>query len=223
MLQSKMAATTCFLIGATLALSFSWGETAPPDCSAVLCHAPSCANPVTPPGECCPSCRTSRCLLKGCVNRRQGEVVWQPDPCTFCQCLDNRPLCAAISCAFPTPEDCLGFPVKTNPWECCPSCAFGFPPNSCNVVPRPFGGRNLTVSDGGGGKTCGKRVALSTCDKAGYRADNGDKFQCVASTGRRLVEFGEDCPLNLASYMDVVKCNAVRNDDVTVGCNTVVP
>ena len=78
----------------------------------------------------------------------------------------------------------------------------------------------MSVSDGG--RTCGRRVALSTCDKSGYRA-NGLKFQCVPTTGRRLVEFGEDCPLNMATYMDVVKCNAVRNDDVIVGCDSVVP
>lgn len=28
----------------------------PVDCSTVLCERPDCANPFTPPGECCPVC-----------------------------------------------------------------------------------------------------------------------------------------------------------------------
>lgn len=78
----------------------------------------------------------------------------------------------------------------------------------------------MTISDGT--KTCRKEVSLSACDKVGYRA-YGDKFECVPSTGRRVLDFSEDCPMNIAAYLDVVKCNAVQNANINVGCDMIVP
>ncbi len=59
----------------------------PVDCSIVLCARPLCANPATPPGQCCPSCEDSNCKFEGCVNfDEEFGPRWQPNPCKICQC-----------------------------------------------------------------------------------------------------------------------------------------
>ena len=73
-----------------------------------------------------------------------------------------------------------------------------------------------------GTRACVKQVILSMCDKSGYRA-RSEKFQCMPAMGQCTVEFSDGCPLDIATYIDVVQCKAVLNDDITVGCDTVVP
>ena len=73
-----------------------------------------------------------------------------------------------------------------------------------------------------GTRACVKQVTLSKCDKSGYRA-GGKKFQCMPVMGQRTVKFSDGCPLYTATYIDVVQCKAMLNDDITVGCDTVVP
>ena len=197
-----------------------------PDCSRVLCARPLCANPQTPRGQCCPSCAASGCPLKGCVNiLGNGEVRWQPNPCTTCQCLNNQPLCAAIACRPLTRSDCFGKPVVTPPWQCCPSCDFGVPRTKCRAVPEPFSQRNITVTadgrSGSGPKSCYRSVRSHSCDKEGFRA-RGKTFRCTARVGKRPVRFGKTCPLYVGVYRDVVRCKPVRDDNIIVGCDFIV-
>lgn len=194
-----------------------------PQCRQVRCRRPLCANPVTPPGECCPSCENSGCKFEGCVNfRSDGRAQWQPDPCSFCFCSNNRTVCAVVACRFLTEDDCFGFPVTTKPDQCCPFCDFGIPEDKCAVVPLPFSQRNITVTDSRSSASCSKEVVEHECDKQGFRA-NGLKFRCVPREGKRLLRFKNTCPLCGGLYTDVVICRARRDDDITVGCDLVVP
>ena len=194
------------------------------DCSLVLCAKPLCANPVTPKGECCPSCENSNCKFEGCVNYLPGGgVQWAPSPCTFCRCdvESNQQFCAIIDCFPLTEKDCFGYPVITRPNECCPSCDFGVPENRCRLVPQIFGRENITVSSDRG-RTCSEEVIKKGCDKFGFRSSSGKRFRCTPKEGKRLLRFDENCPLCRATYTDNVRCRPVRDDSIIVGCDFVV-
>ena len=195
------------------------------DCSRVRCRRPLCANPVTPPGQCCPSCENSGCKFEGCVNfLSDGEPQWQPNPCVFCSCTDNRTICAAIVCRQLRKEDCFGFPVVTKQGECCPSCNFSTPDRRCVTVPRVFSQKNITVTETdrfGATRSCTRQVVERTCDKIGFRA-RGRKFRCAPRRGKRRVRFRNSCPLCSGFFTDVVRCRAVRDDSIVVGCDLVV-
>ncbi len=194
----------------------------PVDCSAVLCARPLCANPVTPPGQCCPNCDDSNCKFEGCVNfNDQNRPRWQPDPCTTCQCdnENNQQFCAAVACRFLTEEDCFGYPVVTKPDQCCPSCDFGTPDTGCHVVPRLFSQTNITVTQSQGSlPSCSTKVRKSTCDKIGFES-RGKKFRCDEASGIRVVRFGKKCPVVWGVRHDVVRCKAVADDTVPIGCD----
>ena len=194
-----------------------------PDCSRVRCRRrPLCADPVIPPGQCCPSCENSSCRFEGCVNfLSNGQPQWQPDPCLFCSCSNNRTICAAIGCRFLKEEDCFGFPVVTKPGECCPSCNFSIPARKCAAVPQVFSQRNITVTEEGRSNSCSRQIVKRTCDKIGFRAF-GRKFRCVPLQGKRGVRFGRTCPLCFGFFRDVVICRAVRDNSIVVGCDLVV-
>ena len=195
------------------------------DCRLVFCPRALCANPVIPPGECCPSCENSGCKFEGCVNfLGDGTIQWQPSPCFICQCdfERNETVCAILDCFFPpTREDCFGYPVVTRPGDCCPSCDFGIPDKRCKVVPqiRSLGSRNITVNDGD--RTCTKQVVKRRCDKEGFRAF-GRRFACKPLMGKRSVRFDKNCPLCSGQFDDVIRCRVARDDNLLVGCDFTV-
>lgn len=191
------------------------------DCSRVRCARPLCADPVTPPGQCCPSCDKSDCKLRGCVNiLGTGEVRWQPDPCTTCFCSNGKTVCLAIACQSLRPADCFGRPVTTRPWQCCPSCDFGIPDNRCRTIPQSQ--RNLTVTAsnqrGPAPTSCSRSVRVHGCDKPGIRI-HSKTFRCSPWVGKRIVRFGRRCPLSVGFYRDVVRCKAIRDPNIVVGCD----
>ena len=223
-LQTRMWITKPALAAITfLVIWHTAAATGRIDCSRVRCRRPLCANPVTPPGECCPSCENSGCKFEGCVNfRSNGEPLWQPSPCFQCSCSDNETICAIIDCFALSKEDCFGRPVITRPWECCPSCDFGTPDDRCSAVPIPksFGGlSNITVSNGF--RSCSREVILHTCTPRAFRS-RGKKFRCEPRESKRPVKFEKGCPLCVGFYQDVVRCKAVRDDDEIVGCDLFV-
>ena len=137
-------------------------------------------------------------------------MAWQPNFCTFYQCF-GLPycVCAKVSCIRP----CLGVPHYNKAMEMLPLVKLQLTPAMrCPGVlgrrwcPGVLGRRNLTMSDGT--TACGKQVTLSTCDKSGHRARN-KKFQCMAVMGQRMVEFRDGCPLDIATYIDVVQCRTM--------------
>lgn len=212
----------CLLSLAALPLIQASGKKV--DCSAVLCPHPLCANPVTPKGQCCPSCENSNCKFKGCVNfLPDGGVQWAENPCFVCRCdiENNFPRCFIIDCFFPSKKDCFGRPVIRRPNECCPTCDFGTPKLGCSLVPRIFGRENITVSSSATTRKCTKQVIKRGCDKIGFQL--GKKtFRCQPVQGKRLVRFDKFCPLCLGAYTDNVRCKAVRDDKLILGCDLVV-
>lgn len=212
----------CVLLLAALPTTqASWGRV---DCSTVRCARPLCANPVTPKGQCCGSCENSNCKFKGCVNFLPGGgVQWAENPCFVCQCdvENNRQFCFIIDCFFPSKEDCFGRPVITRPNECCPTCDFGTPSKRCGLVPQLFGRENITVSSSASGKDCTEQVVRKGCDKTGFRAGS-KRFRCQPVKGKRLIRFDKNCPLCFGHYRDNVRCKAVRDDNLIVGCDLIV-
>ncbi len=196
------------------------------DCSAVQCPGPLCANPVVPKGECCGTCENSNCKFKGCVNFLPdgGGVRWAETPCFVCQCdvERNQQFCFIIDCLFPTKEQCFGRPVITRPNECCPTCDFGIPSRRCGLVPQLFGQKNITVSASDTTRSCTEEVVTRGCDKFGFRVGK-KRFRCQEVKGKRLVRFDKNCPLCVGTYTDSVRCKAVRDDDLIVGCDLIVP
>lgn len=93
----------------------------PYHCHYVRCPRPLCANPETPPGQCCPSCRDSGCRFEGCVQFLPGKPVqWKPSGCITCTCANNETLCAGVGCPTVLAPDgspfdpCPGVPKVTN-------------------------------------------------------------------------------------------------------------
>lgn len=192
------------------------------DCSRVTCSRALCADPVIPPGECCPSCENSSCKFEGCVNfLSDGRVQWQPDPCVTCFCVDNSTICGSIGCRPLREEDCFGFPVVTKPGECCLSCNFSIPARRCAAVPQVFSQRNITVTEERNPNSCSRQIVKRTCDKVDFRAF-GRKFRCAPVQGGRFVRFDRMCPLRFGFFRDVVACRPVRDNNVIVGCDLVV-
>jgi len=225
----SLVRTATLLLTLTVAAVCLWGVADATgrqiDCRRVRCRCPLCANPVTPPGQCCPSCENSSCIFGGCVNfLSNGQPQWQPNPCVLCSCINNQTICASIGCRPLEKEDCFGFPVVTKPGECCPSCNFSIPKRRCAAVPRVFSRKNITVTEEdqfGSTRSCTRQVVERTCDKVGFRA-YGKKFHCAALRRKRRVRFRDNCPLCSGFFTDVVWCRPVRDDTIVVGCDLVV-
>lgn len=184
-----------------------------PDCSAVLCLKPQCADPVTPPGKCCSSCANSKCKFRGCVQYEpNNQVRWLPDPCKICSCFKGKEICGAIGCqGFPGPDPCFGRPltkVGFRPSVCCPRCNFGVREQACKAVPDKR--RSFSISHKGG--RCTGSVIEHKCDKIGYRK-GGKKFRCQAVRRNRYVTLrGSRCnPFSRIAYNDVLFCRAVKD------------
>ena len=66
-------------------------------CQSILCPATNCANPITPPGECCPTCSATQlnsyCEYEGDRRKHPAGTTWHPyippwgfSKCTICTC-----------------------------------------------------------------------------------------------------------------------------------------
>ena len=84
----------------------------------------------------------------------------------------------------------------------------------------PSAKKNITVSSGF--QKCSETVIEHKCDKLGFRKRN-KKFRCQPKEIKKAVDFDDDkCPLCAGLYTDVVKCKAVPDNDINVGCDLVV-
>ena len=208
----------------------------PPDnCALASCPRPLCANPVTPEGECCPSCEYSLCKFKGCVQflGRSGSktVQWKPDGCSTCTCADDQAICYALGCppVYPSSLDlCVNQPTITSPTECCASCDYGVPEDECAVVPDYSLTYWLGMEEYESG--CSVAVTFHRCDKRGYMDDNRQRFQCNPVVRQHSVTLNDNSDsvtgscgaLTELTYNDVVRCVPVRNDNLDVGCDIYV-
>lgn len=84
-----------------------------------------------------------------------------------------------------------------------------------------LGKENITVTSGYSPRSCTKQVVKRGCDKYGFRLGN-KRFRCDAVSGKKVVRFEEHCPLSVGVYQDNVRCRAVRDDTLIVGCDFVV-
>jgi len=199
----------------------------PLDCGAVQCPRPLCANPVTPDGECCPSCENSNCKFQGCVNIINGEASWKPDPCSTCFCRDNEMLCGIKGCRPLTQEACLGFPVIQRPDRCCQSCDFGKPDLGCFAIAGLTASSNITVSEtdklGSVREPCSAEVPRYMCDKIGFRY-RGRNFRCEPVMRFSYVRFEDGCPLEWGLRRATTVCKPVQDDNIGphVGCDFIV-
>ena len=145
------------------------------------CPQPLCANPAIQPGECCPSCRESKCQFKGCVQfETNNKVRWWPEPCSVCSCYGGRDICMMYSCMnienvyqeclVTTPPTKVGY----RPYVCCPRCEYHIPENACELVPSEI--KNFSTPDGN--PECRGTYTDYKCDKVGFRKDR-KKFRCT--------------------------------------------
>lgn len=86
--------------------------------SKVHCPVPMCSNPVTPPGQCCPTCKgCQRGLQPFAEGETKADIM---DPCNQCTCQNNMLTCTRTACpALP----CQSHLIKEVPGKCCPVCA----------------------------------------------------------------------------------------------------
>ena len=178
------------------------------DCTGVRCLPPLCANPITPPGQCCLSCENSRCRFNGCVVFEKYEVHWKPEPCKTCSCVSNKVVCTTSKCTKLTREDCFGYQVTTKLNDCCPSCNFSIAEEECGVVPSHY-----DTLRGGEGELCTREVVMHKCDKLGF-IYREKKYRCVPEEQATMVKFPRSCPSRVVTYSNVVSCKALP--DVSV-------
>ncbi|XP_072037590.1 kielin/chordin-like protein [Amphiura filiformis] len=94
-------------------------------CTVVVCDWPQCpgsAEPITKPGECCPSCpeTTDDCVIEDGTTKAHGER-WQQDECTDCTCENGQANCGSVVCGEPQCKG--GKKPKLRPGNCCPTCS----------------------------------------------------------------------------------------------------
>ena len=81
------------------------------ECQSILCPDTTCANPVTPPGECCPTCAdtlvNSYCEYEGDGRKHPAGTTWHPyippwgfSKCTICTCKVTILPFIVIVCSF---------------------------------------------------------------------------------------------------------------------------
>ena len=196
------------------------GPIGPPDpCRNVVCRQAQCADPVTLPGKCCPSCANSKCQFEGCV-QLLPTPRWLPTPCKICYCFNGVKTCGAIGCpGFPGPDPCFGNPltgVGSTPSVCCPRCDFGVPETSCRAV--PYKRKSYTLEHGS--TTCSGQIEQHRCDKIGYRKD-GKLFRCEAVMGTRYPSISGCDPFTRIAHRDVRYCRAVEDPTLSgaEGCD----
>ena len=203
----------------------------PDNCASANCPTPLCANPVTPEGECCPSCENSQCKFKGRVqflgSSGSETVQWKPDGCTTCMCDDDRTICGASGCRYPSPDPCVGRSTITSPTECCVTCDYGTPENECVVV-QDYNRYDYWLGMKKYESGCDITLTFHRCDKRGYM-DDGQRFECKPVVSQLSVDLSDDSfttgscgALTELAYNDVVECVAVRNDNLDVGCDIYV-
>jgi len=192
------------------------------NCGGVNCRKPLCADPVTPPGECCPTCRWSHCMFKGCVQfEPHNKVKWWPEQCMSCRCFGGRKACSMPMCASrETVKDrCLSNnpPTKLGyrPYVCCPRCNYGVPEQACQLVPSSV----KKVTDNSNSE-CVHPYIDYKCDKVGYRR-LGKKFRCVEKRTFFNVTNTGCKPFN---YNTATSCTPMEDPTITnaEGCDLFV-
>ena len=188
----------------------------PPSCKNVKCLQPMCADPVTLPGKCCPSCSKSKCKFSGCVQYEPNNgVTWRPSPCKLCYCHEGEELCLMYSCIHPNNCHYGGVTkVGYKPDICCPRCNYSVPEQECRAVPY----KEKYCSTYLNGNQCFGTAIEYKCDKIGYRK-GGKKFRCVEERGKMHAFMGAKC--DPIAYNTVTSCKAVEDPTLShvEGCD----
>eukprot|EP00058_Branchiostoma_floridae_P014451 XP_002599939.1 hypothetical protein BRAFLDRAFT_74063 [Branchiostoma floridae] len=104
-------------------------------CAPIICPPPRCRNPVSVPGECCPSPACTDCEYKNKVYNDGTEFIDQVDVCQTCTCQRGNVECARMFC----PQPQCSNPIP-QPGKCCPVC-----PQGCEYEGRKL--RNGQIFD----------------------------------------------------------------------------
>ncbi|XP_078582341.1 kielin/chordin-like protein isoform X2 [Branchiostoma floridae x Branchiostoma japonicum] len=86
-------------------------------CAPIICPPPRCRNPVSVPGECCPSPACTDCEYKSKLYSDGTEFIDQVDVCQTCTCQRGNVECARMFC----PQPQCSNPIP-QPGKCCPVC-----------------------------------------------------------------------------------------------------
>ncbi|XP_013383932.1 chordin [Lingula anatina] len=121
-------------------------------CQAVICPAAQCDNPVTLPGECCPTCvqnekrvsPSDQCYFPGDKKWHNADTPWHPyvHPfgfvvCAVCSCVPgkNEYNCTKLSCPPLTCSEQDAIRVRET--DCCKVCPEVTAPPANSVVDQP--------------------------------------------------------------------------------------
>ncbi|KAL5005568.1 hypothetical protein ScPMuIL_016726 [Solemya velum] len=94
------------------------------------CHTP-CSNPISKPGQCCPSCEG--CSVEGKDYKNGDSFKMSTDPCVECKCDGGSVTCSKRACPV---LNCPGGTIYQPEGSCCPECRgkrkiFGLPGGRC--------------------------------------------------------------------------------------------
>ncbi|XP_013412584.1 kielin/chordin-like protein isoform X2 [Lingula anatina] len=121
--------------------------------SRLQCPILTCADQVTPPGQCCPVCETA-CRYAGQEYQEGQQWTDSRDPCAICTCQNRRVTCSRKECP---PGQCPHGVTRLG--ECCPTC------DECLYERRRFRNGQEFVLPGDPCNRCRCQNGRVTCSK----------------------------------------------------------
>lgn len=202
----KLLASSLLLFASASILTLTSAQSTG-ECNLSDCPTPTCADPKTIEGDCCPSCENSSCNFRGCVHYGAFGAEWRPDPCTVCHCANEEEVCAKIMCDEP---QCFGYPKKSLPDSCCPVCDWGIAEDDCR--PIPVAQKSLYVAMGDY-RQCQTDVTVHECDKRFVQKD-GRLYRCKPRRRNQIAQMQSCREVRKVVYHDIKKCILQEMNDI---------
>ncbi|XP_029952600.1 kielin/chordin-like protein [Salarias fasciatus] len=143
-------------------------------CTPVVCPAANCLHPVVKPGQCCPECPVSECMVEGQEFRDGQTWAQKSNPCSTCICQTGEVKCSSPQCPKLT---CVH--QVTDPATCCPRC------RGCMYGGEEYPDGSSWFADSTPCMTCMCVNGVTTCSEV----------QCLSPCVNHITVPGECCPM----------------------------
>ncbi|CAN9499249.1 unnamed protein product [Ophioblennius macclurei] len=144
------------------------------NCVPFVCPPTPCLNPVVRPGQCCPECPVSECMVEGQEFRDGQTWPQKSNPCSKCICQTGEVQCSSPQCPKLT---CVH--QVMDPATCCPRC------RGCMYEGEEYPDGGTWFADSTPCMTCMCVNGVTTCSEV----------QCLSPCVNHITVPGECCPM----------------------------